>query len=300
MIIGLSGKKQSGKDTVCKIIQYLVTGGMNTYIGETEEESILGFIKYHSDCIDENGREKMSWIKKQFADKLKQMLCLLINCTMEQLEDNDFKEKQLGEEWTQYIGINKSNKMIYLNGQKEFKTLTEEMLKGYGNYVSLYEKRLTPRLLLQLLGTDCGRKLIHPNIWVNSLMSEYKPKIKDTGVDIDFETKTVWNGGHLTTSIPIQYSNWIITDVRFPNELKAIEDKEGIVIRVNRSAVNLSIIDIMRPLSNHVNYGFPLPDVHESEIALDTHKFKYTIDNSGTIEQLVNQVRLILKDLKII
>lgn len=32
----------------------------------------------------------------------------------------------------------------------------------------------------------------------------------------------------------IKYPNWIITDMRFPNELKAIRQRGGITIRVNR------------------------------------------------------------------
>ena len=34
--------------------------------------------------------------------------------------------------------------------------------------------KFTPRLLLQLLGTDAGRNIVHPNIWVNALMSDYR------------------------------------------------------------------------------------------------------------------------------
>ena len=39
---------------------------------------------------------------KKFADKLKDIACLLIGCTREQLEDREFKEKELGEEWVAY------------------------------------------------------------------------------------------------------------------------------------------------------------------------------------------------------
>jgi hypothetical protein len=39
-----------------------------------------------------------------------------------------------------------------------------------------YKRTLTPRRMLQLLGTDCGRNIIHPNIWVNATMVDYKEK----------------------------------------------------------------------------------------------------------------------------
>lgn len=81
------------------------------------------------------------------------------------------------------------------------------------------------------------------------------------------------------------YPNWIITDVRFPNEVKAIKDKGGIVIRVDRH--------------NHPNE--PYPSTHESEIALDNYNnFDYYLINNGTIEDLIQKVRSILISQKII
>ena len=42
---------------------------------------------------------KTSWIQKSYAEKLKQIVCLLTGCDREQLEDNDFKESLLPESW---------------------------------------------------------------------------------------------------------------------------------------------------------------------------------------------------------
>ena len=58
---------------------------------------------------------------------------------------------------------------------------------------------------MQLLGTDCGRKIIHPNVWINSTLASYKLE-----------------------------NNWIIPDVRFINEAEAIQKKRGLVIRIER------------------------------------------------------------------
>ena len=82
MIIGISVKKTVGKDTVGKIIQYL-----------TSESNIYPFdLK-----LDYSYRS--NWQIKKFADKLKDIICLLINCTRDQLENESFKSKELGEEW---------------------------------------------------------------------------------------------------------------------------------------------------------------------------------------------------------
>jgi len=116
---------------------------------------------------------------------------------------------------------------------------------------SWYIVKLTPRKLLQLLGTEAGRNIIHPNIWVNALFASY---LKD--------------------------SNWVVTDVRFPNEAQAIKDRGGITIRVTRPGTATGN--------------------HPSEIALDDAKFKYEIINDGSMEELVKKVKEILIKEKLI
>ena len=73
----------------------------------------------------------------------------------------------------------------------------------------------------------------------------------------------------------------IITDVRFPNELEAIKKRNGITIRINRDLVE------------RTGKLIPGPE-HISETALDDAKFDYVIENNGTIEELIEQVKKIL------
>ena len=93
--------------------------------------------------------------------------------------------------------------------------------------------------------------------------------------------------------------NWIISDTRFPNELKAVKDRGGISIRVNSNFNYVS--------SNAAIYKGPSkgnrkvePVEHESETALDNAEFDYTIDNNGTLLELVEKVKEILIKEKII
>lgn len=138
-------------------------------------------------------------------------------------------------------------------------------------------KKTTVREILQQVGTEFGRSF-SPNIWVNALMNDYvSVKVKDTLLNKKTKKASdkLWKIGHL------RESNWIITDMRFPNELKAVKDRGGITIRVNTTrAVEISN--------------------HESETALDDAKFDHVIDNSGTIEELIQEVRRILIEEKII
>lgn len=179
--------------------------------------------------------QAQNWKIVKFADKLKTLVCLLIGYTREQLEDRILKEQELGEEWWYYKGRN--NSLIPYN--KNSKRSTEDLIKP------------TPRLLLQLIGTDLFRNQLHPNTWVNASFANYLNNA------------------------------WIFTDVRFPNELEAIKKHNGITIRINRGLVERTGKLIQEP-------------EHISETALDDAKFDYIIENNGTIEELLEQVKKIL------
>ena len=241
MLIGISGKIGSGKDTVGKYIQYLLS---NEYPRHTFEE-----FKTMPRWINAN-----DWQIKKYADKLKEIVCLLIGCTREQLEDINFKNKELGEEWWYYI--NDFNKLY--------------PYKTYDGPIAKKELVcLTPRLLLQLLGTECGRNIIHPNIWVNALFADYPKRILKL---------------QNATTIINNEVNWIITDVRFPNEADAILERDGILIRLTRTT------EVSEEVANH-----------PSETALDNYKkFTFIIDNKGTEEELYAKVYNILKQTKLL
>jgi ABC-type oligopeptide transport system ATPase subunit len=110
---------------------------------------------------------------------------------------------------------------------------------------------MTVRDLLQKLGTECMRTGLHTNTWVNALFADYKPD--DDGY----------------------YPNWVVTDTRFENEAKAIKDKKGIIIRVDRPGVT--------PIN-----------AHPSETGLDHWKFDYKIVNNSDLFDLKQSVKNIL------
>ena len=67
---------------------------------------------------------------------------------------------------------------------------------------------VTPRRFLQLVGTEFGRNLIHPHLWVRSCLRRVE--------------------GH---------ANVVISDCRFGNEARAIRERGGIVVRLNGRGV---------------------------------------------------------------
>ena len=221
------------------------------------------------------GKNQSNFEIKKFADKLKDIVCLLIGCTREQLEDREFKEKELGEEWNCYI---------FNNGKKEELTLNYNIAKTLSSDNRIISRILTPRLLLQIIGTECIRDKVHPNAWVNALMSEYKY----------LGSKNIENQEVITVNIRKDYPNWIITDMRFPNELEAVKSRGGITIRVNRPYDSLNQDSLFSLQKQQETNN------HPSETALDNAEFDYTIENNSTIEDLIHTVSLILKKEKII
>ena len=277
MIISFSGKIGSGKDlsgNICKILlqsPHLNNEGVETFLDK------------------ELYKNEGSWEIRKWADKLKDIVCTILNCSREQLEDREFKETKLGEEWDKFKVVRtKITKFERIDETFYFSTI-EEANKfklnnlNYDYFGEIEKVEMTPRLMLQLLGTECGRNIIHPDIWVNSLMAEYKSKLSSNNPvdDLDWEPRFI-------------YPNWIITDTRFPNELEAVKKREGITIRVNRNFEGKWIDKQEWDL--HTKGIVP----HESETALDNSTFNYEIINDGTISELIDKIRNILIENKLI
>ena len=280
-IIGCSGKIGSGKDTVAKIIQYLTT----KYV-KGRNMSTFAFIEE----VNTNDMSSI-WQIHKFADALKDIVCILTGCTRNQLEDIDFKNSKLGDEWIRYgyadgfikkyIGDAKMGEPIMTNKQCS----KEEYEEHYRtNWQTAYKSQLTYRGLLQYLGTNLLRNKLHENVWINALMSKYKGT-RQTTISKDCPRQGIYD---VTEADELQYGNietiypnWIITDVRFPNEAKAIKDRYGIIIRINRK------------------HGYFDSNRNWKEIPLDYHPSEIALDNS-TIEELIEQVKQILIKEKII
>ena len=130
-----------------------------------------------------------------------------------------------------------------------------------------FGKSFSPRLALQLMGTEAGRNVFHEDIWVISLLNRSK------GKDV------------------------VVTDVRFQNEIKYIQDNGGIVIRVKRGEepewYNLAL-DANQGFSS-AQMGMRDKGIHQSETNWIGSDFDYVIENDGTITDLGNKVNELLQ-----
>ncbi|MFW6249345.1 MAG: hypothetical protein ACOC4J_06205 [Bacteroidota bacterium] len=199
MIIGITGKAGSGKDTVGSMIQHFrYTQGTEDYDSFKVWDNPAWQHLLNCDCNFE--------IRK-FAAKVKEVASILTGFPVKRFDEHNFKKSLLGEEWA-----------------TDCVTGLEEPFPDV-----IFRQFMTVREFLQKLGTDAVRNNLHPDTWVNALWADY---------DND---------------------DWIITDVRFKNEVNSIKNRGGIIIRLTRNQDS--------------------KDTHDSETALDNYKADFVIDN---------------------
>jgi len=134
---------------------------------------------------------------------------------------------------------------------------------------------LTPRWVLQYWGTEVCRKAFHDDIWIASLEN----KLRNSKDDI------------------------VISDCRFPNEIKSIKEAGGIVIRVKRGDDPVWYNDAadMNAGDRCMNYmtakvRMQKLGIHASETAWVGTKFDAVLTNDGTIDELMAKVKDLVQD----
>ena len=122
---------------------------------------------------------------------------------------------------------------------------------------------LTPRWVLQFFGTDVCRDYFSHDIWAASLERKLMQS-KD---------------------------NVVISDVRFANEIHAIKDAGGTIVRLQRGVLPIWW-DTAR--SNPELMLSAYPDVHSSEWAWISSGEDVVIHNDGTILDLAVNLRIVI------
>jgi hypothetical protein len=231
-IIGISGRKQSGKNTVANYINgqvlssremiksFYIDSDGKLIVETTDSNGQIGFGEFDVTRKDKTfveyaHKELWPYIKVyHFADPLKEMAINIFGIEPQLVYGTDEdKNKQTHLLW---------ENMPIANGR-------------VGN--------ITSREFLQHFGTNIIRKLYN-NAWVNATIN-----------------KIIYEDSEIA----------IIPDVRFPNEVEAIQKNGGVVIRLTRDL-------------HHSD--------HESEVALDKENydwknFDHIIDNTSiNIEEL--------------
>jgi hypothetical protein len=134
---------------------------------------------------------------------------------------------------------------------------------------------LTPRWVLQYWGTDVLRKGFHDDIWIASLEN----KMRKTG------------------------DNIVISDVRFPNEIKAIHNAGGIVVRIKRGEEPEWYQDAVNMNEGRGNMSWMISTdrlkklgIHASETSWVGGDIDHIIFNDTTIDDLFDQIKNLVSD----
>ena len=122
-------------------------------------------------------------------------------------------------------------------------------------------KNLTPRYILQQIGTDLFRNNFHKDIWINCLEKKL-----------------------------IDYDKVVITDCRFPNELKILNKYNATIIQIYRGNLPEWFNDVK------LGKKEPPKELHESETSWIKESSNYNILNNGTIEELENIIENIINN----
>tara|TARA_B100001559_G_scaffold223642_1_gene187751 strand:- start:1305 stop:2030 length:726 start_codon:yes stop_codon:yes gene_type:complete len=229
-IIGISGRKQAGKNTVANYINGRILKEQNMVLnfnintdGQLEIQTtnsnndtgwgIFDVTRKDESFVSYAESEMWPFVKLyHFADYLKQMCIDLFDLKPEQVYGTD-EDKNTPTEYSQ-------------NG---------------------WNHKMTAREFLQYFGTDVMRK------------------IKDT-VWVDYTIKTILQEQSKVALIP---------DVRFPNEVKAIQEAGGLVIRLDR--------DVYK--STH------MCESSLDESVFDWNQFDFVIPNQdGSVQDLISKI----------
>jgi len=241
MIIGLSGKKNAGKNTVSNVLHGIVLKKMGMvkdftvndegklWVLTTDASGTEGWGEFD---VERRDSEFKQWAEANmypyikmysFADALKWMAIELFDVPPECCFGTEDQKNQKHEHlrW------------------ENLPIAVRHIEWGHPNAFG----PMTAREFLQVFGTDICRGIWEP-IWVNKCIKD----IQREGTELA-----------------------IVTDVRFPNEVEAIEKAGGITLRLTRQVFD---------------------DQHTSETALDNYSFKDYLDNNNcTVDSLIPKVR---------
>lgn len=162
---------------------------------------------------------------------------------------------------------------VLLEGRtKEAREWREQRDEWWSNRLG---KDITPRHILQYWGTEVCRNGFHDDIWIASLEN----KMRKTG------------------------DNIVISDVRFPNEIKSIKAAGGKVVRVVRGADPEWYQDAWNMNQGPTNMTWAISKsrmeqrkIHASETAWIGKGIDLEIDNNGTIDELFAQIKNLVSE----
>lgn len=155
------------------------------------------------------------------------------------------------------------DRMLLEGRTKEAREWREQVDPWWANRLDM--PNLTPRLMLQLWGTEVCRKGFHDDIWIASLEN----KLRNSR------------------------DNIVISDCRFPNEIASIRNAGGQIVWVQRGKLpdwHQTAVEANQG-SNVARNQLKMMKIHASETSWVGTDFDAVLDNNGSIDDLYSQIQ---------
>ena len=212
------------------------------WMREFKTIAVQGFAGSGKDTVSEYLQQRYGFHHASYADSLKSAISVIFGWSEELLSGKTEKSRvwreQIDEWWSQRLDI----------------------------------PNLTPRWVMQHIGTDAMRNHFHPDIWISSL----ERKLQYLQHDV------------------------VISDCRFANELQSVKNQNGILVRVNRGKKPKWYKMAQDELKYLKEFGYETgfesvmkacyPNVHVTEWGWIAEKFDYEIENDGTLDELYRKI----------
>jgi hypothetical protein len=154
------------------------------------------------DTIADHLVDKHGFVKGSFIESMKEACQVIFGLTYEQLYGS---EKEIVDPfWDSKLELRKNQHGV---------VLPVERIDERGGTREWERVPVTPRVIMQLMGTEAGRNVFGNDLWVHAFIR----KITNSRDD-----------------------RWVMADVRFPNEADAILKAGGLVYRVDRPGAHAS------------------------------------------------------------
>jgi rhodanese-related sulfurtransferase len=197
---------------------------------------VIGFIGSGKGTVADILVEKQGFVKLSFADAVKDATAAIFGWQRSLLEGDTLESR-------------------------EFRETNDEWWANRFGF-----EHFSPRLALQLMGTEAGRDVFHKDVWVYALERKME-----------------------------MYKNVVIADVRFPNEIEWMRSKGGFAVRVVRGmdpAWYDTALSANREKNTDLMSGHK---IHYSEWAWVGQIMDYQLDNNGSISMLEADIGHMLK-----
>lgn len=254
-IVGVSGNIGSGKDTVA---DYLVAKHGFTKIALADPIKHLG---YHVFGFSEEQLWGPSDRRNGVDDRYN---------TVEMWNLAQYRLEMYGHEYVERV-----------TGETEAKTVEaayKHLVHWFCYLRDHYTGKLSPRIMLQTLGTEWGRDAVGPNLWIDCLLRTTRKLLNEEGDMVPYGYDRLeglkvrkLKGFKMPAGV-------VVSDVRFENEFKQIQSMGGAVMRV------------MRPSSDAQAATIGVAG-HASETQdFDAANFNFILNNDKTLTDLYANV----------